>query len=239
MSRVPTLEAVCADAWPPQVSRRLGEWRLRAAGGYTGRANSALVIGDPGMPTERALKHVVTFADEHGIRPYAQVVVGSHWERELSDHGWSINTAHPKGAESAVLHSPLGTGSATAVVDTEPPEGWLELAVGGRVTDAQRHVLTSGPNVGFASVNRDDRIVGIARGCLIDDWLHIAVVEVLPDYRRQGIATALLGGLDLWATGATTRLLQVATDNHPAWDLYRHHGYRESHRYRYWLPPQP
>ncbi|GAA2971520.1 GNAT family N-acetyltransferase [Actinokineospora diospyrosa] len=236
MSTVATLESVCADAWPPLVTRRLGEWRLRAANGYTGRANSALACGDPGMPTASALGHVVSFAEEHGIRPYVQVVVGSRWERELAEQGWSVNLAHPKGAESAVLHSPLGTGPATANVDTEPPEGWLELAVGGSATEAQRHVLTRGPKVGFAAVHRDDQIVGVARGCVVDDWLHIAVVEVRQDYRRQGIATELLAGLDRWAAGARGRVLQVATDNESAWALYERQGYRESHRYKYWVP---
>ncbi|MBM7772027.1 ribosomal protein S18 acetylase RimI-like enzyme [Actinokineospora baliensis] len=236
MSTVATLESVCADAWPPQVTQELGQWRLRAASGYTGRANSALLHGDPGVPTATALGRVVSFAEEHGIRPYAQVVVGSRWERDLAAQGWSVNLAHPKGAESAVLHSPLGTGPTTAQVDTEPPPGWLELAVGGAVSEAQRHVLTGGPKVGFASVRKGAQIVGVARGCVVDDWLHIAVVEVRHDYRRQGIATELLNGLDRWAAGARGRVLQVATDNEAALALYQRQGYRESHRYRYWVP---
>ena len=28
----------------------LGEWLLRAGGGFTGRVDSALVVGDPGLP---------------------------------------------------------------------------------------------------------------------------------------------------------------------------------------------
>jgi len=48
---VARLERICADAWPPVVQRPLGQWWLRAAGGFTGRANSALVVGDPfGVP---------------------------------------------------------------------------------------------------------------------------------------------------------------------------------------------
>ena len=47
---VARLENVCADAWPARVDRPLGAWRLRAAGGFTGRANAALAVGDPGDP---------------------------------------------------------------------------------------------------------------------------------------------------------------------------------------------
>jgi hypothetical protein len=31
----------------------LGEWTLRAAGGFTGRANSCLAVGDPGARSSR------------------------------------------------------------------------------------------------------------------------------------------------------------------------------------------
>ncbi len=37
-----------ARAWPGLEVERLGGWELRASGGYTRRANSALCEGDPG-----------------------------------------------------------------------------------------------------------------------------------------------------------------------------------------------
>ncbi len=42
------LELAADEAWPAPVRERLGDWILRAAQGWTGRANSALAVGDPG-----------------------------------------------------------------------------------------------------------------------------------------------------------------------------------------------
>lgn len=41
------LEEVAALGWRGTEEEQLGGWRLRAAGGFTGRANSALAVGDP------------------------------------------------------------------------------------------------------------------------------------------------------------------------------------------------
>ncbi|MCG8916454.1 GNAT family N-acetyltransferase [Actinokineospora sp. PR83] len=239
------LEDVCARAWPAVVTRPLGRWLLRASGGYTGRANSALAVGSPGVPLPAALRAVVSFSAEHGIRPYVQAVVGDEVEAALPGLGWEVNLAHPKGAESAVLTSALGSGprwapaAGTGVeVVGSPPPGWFELAVGGEPSAAQRAVLTSGPRVGFASLREGGAVVGVARGCVVGDHLHIAVLEVRSGYRRRGCARRLLAGLDAWAAahGARRRVLQVATHNEAALALYRGLGYAESHRYRYWVP---
>src|SRR5690349_14064400 len=66
---VARLENLCADAWPAPVDRPLGGWRLRAAGGFTGRANAALAVGDPGLPVPAALDAVRAFAATHGVGP--------------------------------------------------------------------------------------------------------------------------------------------------------------------------
>ncbi|GGS13579.1 N-acetyltransferase [Actinokineospora fastidiosa] len=227
-----TLEGVCADAWPAVVRRDLGDWRMRAAGGYTGRANSTLAIGDPGLPLHRALDTVVAFSREHGIRPYLQVVSGSPVEEDLTDHGWRANTAHAKGAETYVLVGP--TRPAPGDVRDTPPPGWLEVAVGGVPTRAQEHVLTTGPRVGFATVWDGDAIAGIARGCVVGAYLHVAVLEVRPEHRRRGHGAALLAALDHWA-GTPYRVLQVTTANTAAVALYRRENLTESHRYRYWV----
>ncbi|WP_026422367.1 GNAT family N-acetyltransferase [Actinokineospora inagensis] len=232
----PHLDKACADAWQAQHTRPLGSWRLRASGGYTGRANSAWVNGDPGVPVAEALSQVEGFAAAHGIRPYAQVVVGSRWEAELARAGWAVNLAHPRGAESAVMHNSPGHGAPTAEVADSPSTEWWTVALGAAPSPAAHHVVTTGSRVGFASAHRDGVLVGTARGCVVDDWLHLSMVEVLPTHRRQGIALELLSALDHWARGVRGRVLQVAVHNSPALTLYTHQGYRESHRYRYWMP---
>ena len=49
---VAALELLAARSWRGLEEERLGDWLLRAAGGFTGRANSVLVVGRPpsGLP---------------------------------------------------------------------------------------------------------------------------------------------------------------------------------------------
>ncbi len=63
------LEQVAAAAWPAVVTARLGDWVLRASGGWTRRANSALVLGSPGMDLDRALDTCVRWYAERGLPP--------------------------------------------------------------------------------------------------------------------------------------------------------------------------
>ena len=98
LSAIARLEELCADAWPALVDERLGAWRLRAADGFTGRANAALAIGSPGMPVAAALEVVRTFAEQHGITPRVQVPVGSPWDRAVARQGWVLDVGHAAGA---------------------------------------------------------------------------------------------------------------------------------------------
>ena len=54
--RVEDLERAAALHWQAPETEPLGEWRLRAAAGFTGRANSALPLGDPGLPLPEAVR---------------------------------------------------------------------------------------------------------------------------------------------------------------------------------------
>jgi len=55
---VDDLERVMVGAWPPVERAALGRWLLRAAHGFTSRANSALVVGSPDRPVPEALTAV-------------------------------------------------------------------------------------------------------------------------------------------------------------------------------------
>lgn len=130
---VARLERICSDAWPAVLTRPLGQWRLRAAGGFTGRANSALAVGDPGLAMPAALDRVCGFAAEHGLLPRVQVAMGSPWQRAILANGWTRDDDHPAGADVAVLVAelPLGTGQHAGVEPGTAPEGELPGALAG------------------------------------------------------------------------------------------------------------
>lgn len=240
MDEISLLEHECAEAWPAQVDRPLGGWRMRAAGGFTGRANSTLTTGDPGLAVTSALARTVDFAAENGIQPSAHVVVGSPVEGEIAGAGWAVNRDHPGGAESLVLTGPLDPGDhPDAAVLATPSAGWWELAAGSATpSPAQRHVLSSLPGVGYGVVEEDGVVVGAVRGAVVGDLLHVSRLAVRPSHRRSGMATGLLRTLYAWAAqrGARRQALQVAEHNNSAIRLYVGLGCVEHHRYRYWKP---
>ncbi|OSP39923.1 GNAT family N-acetyltransferase, partial [Streptomyces sp. 13-12-16] len=77
------LARVSARAWRPVESERLGEWELRAAEGFTRRANSVLPLGDPGVPLDDALTAVRRWYAARGLPAYVQTATGAEGAQEL------------------------------------------------------------------------------------------------------------------------------------------------------------
>jgi N-acetylglutamate synthase len=248
-----SLEIACSRAWPPVVEEPLGNWRLRWADGFTGRANSVLAVGDPGRPVPEALHAVCDFAHVRGIRPMAQVRRDSPNEHAIAAAGWVEAKAHRRGHEVTVLTAPLAAGRIfpresdasgpsdaaflTKVTD-EPTPGWWQLGLGAdEDSPAARRVLTGG-KVGYGVATLDGATTGVVRGALVDDWLHVGRLEVDPVFRRRGLASALMGALHTWGVehGAGRAVLEVAEANSGALALYAGLGYAPHHRYRYWVP---
>lgn len=246
---VARLEELCADAWPAQVDERLGAWRLRAAGGWTGRANSALALGDPGVPVPAALDAVRAFAARHGITPVVSAPVGSPWDRAVAGAGWMLHAGHAAGAEVAVLVADLGAlepGAAHAVELRErpSPEWWALAAPDGRPSPAQRGVLDPGgrlPTAFALARAADGTPVGQLRAAVVADHLHLSQLLVTPEHRRRGLGATLTAAAAAWGRerGARWGVLQVALHNETARALYARTGWTEHHRYRYLVPGPP
>ena len=231
---VADLQRLAARGWRAQEEEQLGDWLLRAAGGFSGRANSALVVGDPGMPLDRAVTAVADWYDARDLAPRAMLpgVQARRADAAFAAAGWERRET------TLVLTAPLtGSPVPTVPVELSPTldDGWLGVYADGPLPPAARRVLTDAEDVVFAAVRRGPVTAAVARGVLTDDWLGVSAVVVAPEHRRQGLATALLDGLRRWALdrGAHWVYLQVTEDNAPARELYRRAGLIEQHRYWY------
>ncbi|MDG4767775.1 GNAT family N-acetyltransferase [Solwaraspora sp. WMMD406] len=133
-ARVTRLELVANEAWPAPEQHRLGDWLLRAADGWTGRANSALPLGDPGRPLPAAIDAVRTWYAERGLPPQFNVPLpaAAPVAEELArGGGWRTRPL------VLVQTAPLAELVARATerpdlpavrLDPRPSAGWLALA---------------------------------------------------------------------------------------------------------------
>ncbi|MFG3495036.1 GNAT family N-acetyltransferase [Streptomyces sp. NPDC047928] len=122
------LAPVLARAWQPVESEPLGEWTLRAARGFTRRANSVLPLGDPGMPLDAALARVRDWYGERGLPPYVQVATGAEGTQEplcaaLEERGWrrQVTVEVRIGALAAVADVPEAPGAPGTAGTPETP----------------------------------------------------------------------------------------------------------------------
>lgn len=241
-------------SWPASETEPLGEWLLRASGGYSARANSVLADGAPGVPFETALARVESFYTDRGLPPWAQVVVGSDVHRGFESAGWVL--ARPGEADS--LFQIVSVSSALRVVRRSLPSDVPEVAVSSHadpawLADDERSlshgeaaigVLERPADVGFLAVTEpgSDRVIAkgrVARGAGAvpgdEDWAGITNVWVSPDHRRRGLGTVVMAAMLSWAAerGATTAYLQVRADNAAGLAAYDQLGFTTHHAYRY------
>lgn len=246
------LEARAADSWRAPDEDWLGGWRLRAAEGFTGRANSALAAGDPGLPLAAAAGEVCTWYRARGLAPMIAVpfpMAGpgdSPVDRLLQDLGWSVRSgaAVTMTAEPRAVASRAGRDAAAAAsveMAAEPDEDWLAMYHyrGTVLPPIARRLLTSAPWQAFASVREDGRPVAIGRVAAAGGWAGLTAIETHADYRRRGLGTTVTAALAALAAdrGLPGLYLQVENENAAARALYRGLGFSHHHRYHYRVAP--
>jgi ribosomal protein S18 acetylase RimI-like enzyme len=245
------LERMAAAHWRGTEEEWLGEWLLRAADGFTGRANSALPLGDPGRPLDDALDYATGWYRARGLPPMISVPLplGGPDDRDglgrldagLTERGWATR---PGPAYVMVADLPLAvTGPglpAGAVVraDADPDEAWL-ARYHYRGTDTRppvmRQVLASAQEQAFLSIRAESGVLAIARLSIAGGWGGITAVEVDPSRRRAGLGLAITAAACAEAVGRGLDrvFLQVEEGNAGARALYERCRFRYSHRYHY------
>jgi N-acetylglutamate synthase len=247
------LERVAARHWRGTDEEWLGGWLLRAADGFTGRANSALPLGDPGMPLDNALAAVTRWYRARGLPPMIAVPLslggdpaGHGLDNHLSERSWPTRPgpALVMVADLAAL-PPAGNlpDGARLRVDDDPDDAWLatyHYRGQHQQPPILRTVLMSAPDQAFISFRaRGGEVLGIGRLSIADGWAGITAVEVTPASRRAGLGRALTLAIcaEAAARGAGHVFLQVETENVAARTLYERCGFGYSHRYHYRVSP--
>jgi GNAT superfamily N-acetyltransferase len=266
------LEDVAADGWRPLELDWLGPrgqgWRLRAAEGFTGRANSVLAVGDPGAPLAAAVDAAEAWYVERGLPPRfavpwpldAPAVAGEvdgppardgDLDTELRSRGYALDTptlvmtaaAREVAAGVVAPGTPGLPADLELTLDDEPDEEWLAVYRyrGQELPPVARRLLLSAPVQTFVSVRSSSGTVAVGRGASSRGWTGVSAMEVSPPHRRRGLASVVLGRLAEWALegGDRSMYLQVAEKNVAAQGLYAGAGFAAHHGYHYRIGREP
>ncbi|MER6959640.1 MULTISPECIES: GNAT family N-acetyltransferase [unclassified Streptomyces] len=240
------LARVAARGWRPVESERLGGWELRAAAGYTRRANSVLPLGEPGVPLDAALDVVRRWYGARGLPAYVQTATGAEGAQEplcaeLERRGWVREVTAELWVGALAPVADLATEAESVALAREADAAWLARYQRKGVDEVARKVLGSGPSVWFASVPGPQGGAPAAIGrCVVDGrWAGFGAVEVDPAQRRRGLATAVMAALArrALAEGASAAWLQVEEENAGARALYAGMGFAAHHAYHHYREP--
>jgi ribosomal protein S18 acetylase RimI-like enzyme len=224
------VERRALSSWPAAEVEALGDWVLRASGGYSARANSVLAVGSP-----QPLDPVVAFYADRGLPAWAQVVVGSPVVALFEEAGW--RDARPGDADS--LFQVASVARAMRAAGPPSPETAFAPTAWPGTTDAARAIMEGPEQVGFLSIGEHarGRVAVTTHG--VDVWAAVTDVWVSPRSRGQGLGRVVMAALLDWAAerGAGTAYLQVRGDNPAALALYAGLGFVTHHSYRYLAAP--
>ena len=184
-----------------------GGWLLRAAVGFTGRANSALATGDPGMPLADAVAEVCRWytvragrRDDLGRLPHRRSarrsggpvprgprLAGALRRRDRDDRRVRDRGRRYGGRDRGRARRP----------GRRARRPWLARYRfrGQALPPIARRLLLSAPWQRFASVREAGRTIAVGRLAVADGWAGLTAVEVDPAHRRRGLGRAITGAL--------------------------------------------
>jgi N-acetylglutamate synthase len=261
---IPDLEERAALGWRAPEEERLGDWLLRAADGFTGRANRALATGHPGLPLDQAARAVRDWYQARGLPPMVAISYPAGRPQAvpldgfLAGLGWGVRAgtatvmtaragqvaASARTVRAGGTPEPVPVEAATGVkMDPEPSEEWLALyhyRGEPSLPPIARQVLTSAPWQAFGSIRANGQTIAIGRVAAAADWAGLTAIEVAPGHRRRGLATVITAALaaEAAARGARHVYLQVEDDNEAARILYQRIGFTAHHDYHYRIAPE-
>ncbi len=245
-SDILALEPHLMRGWPAARVVELHGWRCGLDRGVTRRPNSVWALAwDGGVELAAAIAEAAALYREAGLRPcfrIADAVRPAGLDAALAAEGYrSEGASHVLVApfSAAQGETPLSTAAETVLLEA-PDAAWLACYEEGLASEAERRAVRglfariADPHV-FAAAISGGKVASVALAVLSGPWVQIAAVRTLPDFRRRGLANAVMTAVRGWARqeGAGRLALMVEAGNVPALELYRKAGFSRVYGYHY------
>lgn len=231
------------NCWPSHQSVAMGDWLVRFAAGYSGRANSAVTFRGNATLSGDEITHVEKLYGDAGLRPSFRLspLVGEDIRRDLESRGYRPED----GSVGMIGDSFASIPDDSLLLESAPSRAWLEGACRWQVSSKRDPDVLLGivGNIRvptrFATLRHAGRAVAHGLVSLDRGWAEFGSVIVDPEMRGRGAGRALVSGMIGWAQGAGARrvFLQAATENDVARTLYRTLGFADLYTAAYWRKP--
>ena len=165
---VEDLQRVMGPAWGAVEREPLGDWELRASGGFTQRGNSVLPVGSPGLPLSEAVDRIEQWYAVRGLPAKVSLAGPVGFEpgddplgAELLGRGWAAGdrTLNLTASTETVAGGPAAAGPAGSPapevrIADDLDDAWLDAYALSRPLDRDvaARVLTGSPAQLFASI---------------------------------------------------------------------------------------
>jgi ribosomal protein S18 acetylase RimI-like enzyme len=235
-ANVALIETLSLRSWPALEVDYQDDWILRAAGGYSKRANSVSTITPSRQNLTTKIEIVEKFYRGHDLTPMFRIT--PLFDPALDDA--LAARSYGRIDETCVLVADLSdTAQASPGVklETALTTDWQQgyAAISGMTTsDAEIFsAILSQVEIPSAYARIDAHAFG--RATLDAGLLGLYSIATDPTVRRQGLARSLCASLLHWGVvqGAQRAYLAVEADNDAALGLYQQLGFALAYRYHY------
>lgn len=233
----PDLAAAFEATWPASQTIRCGGFLVGRGAGAGGRVSSAIAVGPwTDADIDAACAQHAAWGQPPLFRVWGDdaALIGALRARGMRAH-----------TPTMVMEAPLKALTDRALPPVTAFAIWPPLAIqrqiwaAGGITPARQAVIDRAPHPKAALLGRiRDRAAGVGFVAIHGPVAMIHAVEVLPAYRRQGLAGWMMRQAGFWARdhGATRIALAVDEANGPAQAVYAGLGFTAAGRNAYHAP---
>ena len=254
------LEKIAADGHKALEIEKYYDWELRFSKGYTGRANSISIMGEPIEEINKDVEDKLRYAEEEyakrGLPPTFKLTdIDKRFSEYLENHGYKVKQPTdvmmlPLGGADYLVKVSESINDIVKSVITIPgeinystsPDDWFEsyFEFEGMTNKTQQDLcrqIHSNASVDkvYIKVLYEDRIAAVASLAIEDGYSLLHNVVVDPALRGQGLGKKLCYAAisKSKAEEADYSYLQVIKTNEVALNLYKKFGYDKIYTYWY------